>query len=146
MSLAGDVGGYTCFIFQQKPTSPHDTRNKKSTSNCAYLISNQYSITYICNVVAAAVVVDDVAVVYLLFFVGPEWEYLLRQRDRVHSSCCCCCYYRKASSYAVGLGGSKRLISDPLFIRRDLSRYLPYRQLDRVCSFLNFICALSGGV
>ena len=40
-----------------------------------------------------------------------------------------------ANSYAVGLVGSKRSISDPLFIRRDVSGYLPYRQSDRVCSF-----------
>ena len=43
--------------------------------------------------------------------------------------------FPKANSYAVGLGGSKRSISDPLFIRRDVSGYLPYRQSDRVCSF-----------
>ena len=29
----------------------------------------------------------------------------------------------EANSYAVGLGGSKRSISDPLFIRRDVSGY-----------------------
>ena len=44
------------------------------------------------------------------------------------------CY--KANSYAVGLGGSKLSISDPQFIRRDVSGYLPYRQLDRVCGFV----------
>ena len=43
--------------------------------------------------------------------------------------------FRKANSYAVGLGGSKRSISDPKFIRRDVSRHLPYRQSDRNCSF-----------
>ena len=32
---------------------------------------------------------------------------------------------------AVGLGGSKKSISDPLYV----SGYLPYRQMDRVCSF-----------
>ena len=51
-----------------------------------------------------------------------------------------------ANSYAVGLRGSKRPISDPLFIRRDVSGYLSYRQSDRVCRLFFFCCALSGGV
>ena len=45
----------------------------------------------------------------------------------------------EAKSYAVGLEGSKRSISDPLFTRRDVSGYLPYRQSDRV--FVVFVFA-----
>ena len=39
------------------------------------------------------------------------------------------------------LRGSKRSISCPLFIRRNESGYLPYRQSDRVCSFC-CVCVL----
>ena len=53
----------------------------------------------------------------------------------------------QAKYYAVGLGGSKRSISDPLFIRRDVSGWLPYLQSDRVCvCFFCCFCAVSGGV
>ena len=46
---------------------------------------------------------------------------------------------------AVGLEGSKRSIFDPLFIRRHVSGYLPYRQSDRVCSFcFCFLCSFCG--
>lgn len=38
--------------------------------------------------------------------------------------------------HAVGLGESTRSVLDPRSIRRGLSGYLPYRQLDRVCSCL----------
>ena len=85
--------------------------------------------------------------IFLLGYLRSHTWYTIaaNQYDQVRSSII---YHQrvKDNSYAVGLGGSKRSISDPQPIRRDVSGYLPYRQSDRVCSFCFVFCALSGGV
>ena len=55
----------------------------------------------------------------------------------------CVLHWPTASSYAIGLGGSKRSISDPLSAFLSTG-YVCIRQWDRVCSFHLVLSALSG--
>ena len=85
--------------------------------------------------------------IFLLGYLRSHTWYTIaaNQYDQVRSSII---YHQrvKDNSYAVGLGGSKRSISDALCLRRDVSGYLLYRQSDRVCSFVLFWCSFRGAL